>query len=354
MHSVNTYTVCENWILLACISICTLLYACACSLCSETPLFDMKCAEACWYCSGKCDNCMENASFDRGPILGHHVWETIRFCSEECLRHYRFHADSSDTEILFHPLTISRKPFLTVFCGLLDTELERSRVVAHLYRDSDSQDEDVYVLLQIRYVPKQKFLAFVLSHDFSPATNLLSTVSLTDEDKLVTAGFQLVMKKFLAKFNLPDFPSFLSSIRSSTPGELVKMPPLYTSLDCLPNGFKILEKEQSITFPDPYCIVLHRTHKTYTTCLLANPTAEDGQYLAIFYNSSVDCKITALYAVEGSPAAVAVKKLESKPFSNSYDELVVECCRNIACIELISMLQEREVDCLGAFIAGYR
>ena len=321
-------------------------------MCSETPLFDMKCEEACKYCSGKCDNCMEKTSFDRGPKLGYHVWETIRFCSEECLEHYRFHRSSSDAQILVVASIDATRLFLTVRCGLLNSELERSKVVAHLYKGSDSQDdkEKVYVLLQVRFVPKQRFLSFVLADDFSPGAVLPNSVLFTDEDLLITAGFQSVMKNFCTKFNFSGLYSFLSSM-SSTPAQLLKVPPLCPSLECLPDGFEILKEEQSIICPDLYSIVLHKTRETHTTCLLTNSAAE---YFALFYNFSEDYEIKAVYTVESSPAAIAMKRLKSKPLLSSYNELILECCKNIACVELTSMLQEREVDSLEAFITGYR
>lgn len=336
----------------------------------QTLQMDMKCIESCWYCSGRCDNCMETTSFDRGPLLGYHVSETVRFCNDECMKHYRFHRSSSHTQVLFHTKTtplscsVSHRHFLTVFCGLLGTNLERSKVIARFFCGS-SQKEGVYVLLQIRFVPKQQFLAFVLSDDFLPVTCVPNPMPLTDEDMLIIAGFQLVMKSILAKLGFPDFSTCVSSIledeNSTTfPERSLEVSPLQPSLDNLPDGFKISEEDQTIVCPHPYSIVLHRTMKSYTICLLANLTAEvkeNGQFLALFYSCSVDCTVKAIYAVEDSLVAVTVKRVdgsESQPLLSSYDELVVECCKSIVHVELMSMLKERGVDRLGAFVTNYK
>ena len=329
-------------------------------MCRQNHQLDMKCVEACWYCSGRCDNCMEKTSFDRGPLLGHHIGYTVRFCNDECLKHYRFHRGSSNTQVLFHPrpvpldMVISHRHFLTVFCGLLDTDLERNKVGAHFFLDNDAPEETVYVLLQVRLVPKQRFLAFIMPDDFSPVASLPNFMPLRDEDMFITAGLQKVMKILLSKLDLPDFSSFKLDGGKSILEQSIEMPSLQLSLDCLPHGFKIHEADQTITYPDPYHIVLHKTEKEYATYLLAAKIEEDYRFLALFYFNTVDCNLKLLYTAQNSFAAITVKKLESKPLSSSYDELLEECCRNLVRVELTSMLQERSVTSLVTYVTSHK
>lgn len=340
--------------------------------CRQTPQFDMKCDGACWYCSGKCDNCMKSTSFDRAPLLGYHVGYPVRFCDDECIKHYSFNRNNSATQILFHTETkpadaTAHRHFLTVSCGLLGTDLERNKVVAQFYLDSGSRgnsDRNVYVLLQIRFIPAQRFLAYVLSSEFSPVNCLPNPLPLTDEDTFITAGLQLVMKNLLEHFKLPDLSSFVSLIledASRFPEQFMEMSPPVLSLNFLPNGFRISEEDKTIVYPNSYSMVLHKTEETYTTYLLANNMAAEvkkgGRFLALFCNFSVDCTIKVAYAVEDNPVAIAVKKFdsfESQALPGSYDELMVESCKNIVCIELTSMLQEKEADHLETLVTNYK
>lgn len=298
-------------------------------------------------------------------MLNYYKGNPIRFCKEECLKHYRFHKNASHTEIHFHTKTTPPDPavvhthFLTVFCGLLDINLDRTKVVAQFYFD-DNLHETVYVLLQIRSVPKQKFLAFILSDDFFPLASLPNPTPLTDDDTFIAAGLQLVMKNFLTNTNFPNFSALVSSILEdgsliSLP-ERIEEPPLLPSIDCLQNTRVKISKEcQAIICPDPYSIILHKAKETYTTYLLADTMAEADQYLALFHKCSTDCTIEAVYAVEDGPAGIAVKKLNGSQYPLSYyNELILESCKNIVCVELTSMLQERGVDHLGAIIAKYK
>ena len=329
----------------------------------------MKCVDSCWYCSGKCDNCMETTTFDRGPVLGYHVTETVRFCTDECLKHYRFHRNSSYTKILFHKRTtpnhaIDYEHFLTVMCGLVGTNLERNKIIAQFYY-SCSQKERVYVLLQIRFVPEQRFLAFVPSDDFLPLTCLPNPVTLTDEDMLIITGLHFVVKGILAKLKFTDLVSCATSILEDKniitfPEQTLELPPLQPSVDTLPSGFKISLDDQTSICPHPYCIVLHQTTKTYTTCLLANLMTKinsDGQFLVLFYNYSVDCTIKTVYAVEDCVDTFSVMTLsepESQHLLSPYDEQFVEICKTIVCVELTSMLERRGFDHLRDFITTYK
>lgn len=330
----------------------------------------MKCVDSCWYCSGKCDNCLETTSFDRGPVLGYHFTEAIRFCNEECLKHYRFHKSSSHTQILFHKRisppdhAICHEHFLTVTCGLPGISLERNKVIAQFYHSS-SQEERIYVLLQIRFVPKQRFLAFVPSDDFLPLACLPNPMPLTDEDMLIICGLHLVMKGILAKLNFPDLVSCATSIlndkgSTSYSGQILEVPPLQPSIDALPSGFKISLEDQAIIYPHPYCIALHQTTKTYTTYLLADLTTQidgNGRFLVLFYNYSIDCTIKIVYAVEDSQDTISVKILsgpKSQPLLNPYDEQLVEICKTIVCVELLSMLERKGFDHLGDCIINYK
>ena len=315
---------------------------------------------------------METTSFDRGPVLGYHVGETVRFCDNECIKHYRFNRSSSYTQVLFHKKSASlnhiasHEHFLTVLCGLLDTSMERNKVIARFYCSS-SKKERVYILLQVRFVPKQRILAFVPSDDFLPLTCLPNPVPLTDEDMFIIAGLHMVMKSIFAKFDFPDLVSCAGSIlehKSSTtfPEQSLEVPPLQPFIDILPNNFKISSEDQIIICPHPYYIILHKTTKTYATYLLANSTTEikdDDQFLVLFYNCSVDYTIKAIYAVEDGFDTISVKTLigsKSQPIQNlsSYDELVVENCKTIVYVELMSMLQERGFDQLGTFFTNYK
>lgn len=309
---------------------------------------------------------MERTSFDRGPMLGYHsVSHSVRFCDSECMKHYRFHRSSSPTQILLHnkhSSTASDRHFLSVFCGLLSTDLERNKVSAQFYCDS-SQNDRVYVLLQIRFVPKQRFLAFYLSDNFFPTTCLPNSMQLTDEDNFIIAGLQLVMKAVLAKLNFPDILTCMSSILSDIspttfPEESLEMPPPQFSLESLPIGFSISE-DQAIFCPHLYTVVLHKRKKTYITYLLAKLSGElekDNQFIVLFYNHSVDCKIKTTYVVEDSHVSITVKSFEVSESQalSSYDKQIVECCKKIVCVEVISMLRENGVDSLEAFITNYK
>ena len=277
------------------------------------------------------------------------------------MKHYRFHRNSSQTEILFHRRTtslshtVSERHFLTIVCGLLDTKLERNRVVAQFYY-SDTQ-EKVYVLLQIRFVPNQCFLAFVSSDDMLPLICLPNPMPLTDEDMFIIRGLQLVTKSVLAKL---DYPNLLTCARSvledsKCVGKSLEVPPLQPSLNMLPCGFQISDDDQPIICPHPYHILLHKTNTTHTTYLLVNSAAnikEADQFLVIFYKRSVDCVIKTVYTVDDSLGAIAVKKLDSFDSSllSSYDTLLLECCKEIVCAELKSMLHDRGYDHLRAFL----
>ena len=313
---------------------------------------------------------METTSFDRGPVLGYHVTETVRFCNDECLKHYRFHRSSSYTQILFHKRitppnhAIGHEHFLTVLCGLLGTNLERNKIIAQFYYNC-SEKERIYVLLQIRFVPEQRFLAFVPSDDFVPHTCLPNPVPLTDEDMLMITGLHLVMKGILAKLNFPDLVSCATSVLEDEgsitfPEQTLEVPPLQPSIDILPSGFKISLDDQTITCPHPYSIALHQTTKTYTTCLLADLMTKingNGQFLVLFYNYSVDCTIKTIYAVEDSLDTITVTTLngpESQLLLSPYDEQFVEICKTIVCVELTSMLEKRGCDRLGDFITTYK
>ncbi len=331
--------------------------------CRQAPQFDMKCIDACWYCSGKCDHCMERASFDKGPLLGHHVYYNVeRFCNEECLRHYHFHKNSSYTKVHFHTKinpSVDQKHFLSLSCGLLDANLRRNRVEARLYLDYTSQDcLMVYILLQIRFIPTQRFLAFVSSDDLTPITTLPSPSPLTYEDLLLITGFSLILKGLLTELNFDDFCCLASSFivqETSTPlpEQSVELPPLKLSIEYLPIGFKISEEDRAITCPDHYCVIFHKTGDAYATCLLADPKANIQQeFLALIYHHSVDCVVKIVYAVEDNP--IMVKRLESQPTVNSYDEVLVECCRKIVFSELTSMLQLSGVHHLGLFVTNYK
>ena len=313
---------------------------------------------------------METTSFDRGPMLGYHIGYTVRFCNEECLKHYHFHRSSSHTEIIFHKRTAqvsdSDIHFLTIVCGVLGTNLERSRVIAQFYCDV-SQNKKVYVLLQMRSVPKQRFLAFSLSDDFLPLVFMPNPVSLTDEDRFMIASLQLIIKSFLEKLDIPNLLTCITSILGEDSSkqfaeQTLKVPPLQPSLCVMPSGFYISQKDQTIICPHPYNIVLHKTNKRlgYSTYLLLNSAAniqEGSQFVVLFHNNSVDCKVKIVYAVEDSLDAVTVKKLEGvepQPLLSPYDDLLMECCKEIVCVEITSMLQERGFDHLGDFITNYK
>ena len=333
--------------------------------CRQTLQLDMKCIEPCTYCSGKCDNCMETTSFDRGPMLGYHaVSHTVRFCDGECMKHYRFHRSSLPTQFLFHDKQLkcafSDRHFLTVFCGLLDTNLERNKVIAKFCCE-DSQTERVYVLLQVRFVPKQRFLAFYLSDDFLPVSCLPESMPLTDDDMFIITSLQLVMKEMLTKLNLPYISACMSLISSQATfqEEPLELPPLKTFLSSLPDGFSISEEDQTVVCPHPYSIVLHRTRNTYVFVFakLNAEHKEDNQLIVLFYHHSVDCAVKTAYVIEDSLDSITVKDVEgfkSHPPLSTYDELIVECCRQMVYNEMLCMLQESEVNGLGDFITEFK
>jgi hypothetical protein len=194
---------------------------------------------------------------------------------------------------------------------------------------------------------------------------LPNPVPLTDEDMLINTGLHMVIKDILAKLCFPDLVACANTVlgdENSTTflEESLEVPPLQSSIDNLPNGFKISSEDQTIVCPHSYVIVFHKTTKTYTTYLLANLSKEvngDGRFLVLFYNCSVDCTVKTVCVVEDSLDGITVKVFdgsESQPLLSSYNELLVESCKTIVCVELTSMLQERGFDHLEEFATNYK
>lgn len=306
---------------------------------------------------------MEITSFDRGPMLGYHLTDAVRFCNDECIKHYRFHRCSSHTQIKKCKLldsTVSHRHFLSIFCGLLGSNLERNKVTAHFFYEG-SQKKRVYALLQIRFVPRQKFLAFDLSNEYLPATCLPTPTPLTDEDKLIVTGLQTVIKRFLTAINFSDLSTCASSILEMFSGESLELPPLQPSLNTLPDGFKISEEDKNIIFPHSYCTILHKVNlkencATYFLADLSATAKDSNQFLVLFYQQSVDCTIKAIFVVEDSCVPITANKLipfESKHSLSTYDKLIADCCKQMVCVEVMSMLLEKEIEDLDTFIANY-
>ena len=301
-------------------------------------------------------------------MLGYHaVSHAVRFCNDECLKHYQFHRRSSPTQFLFHKKPVkcatSDRHFLSVFCGLIGPNLERNKIIANFYCE-DSQNNKVYVLLQVRSVPKQRFLALYLSDDFLPASCLPESVPLTDDDKFIITGLELVMKEILSKLDLPCISTCVSSILSDCSPtvfqeEPLEVPPMHISISSLPNGFKFSEEDHIVVCPHPYSIVLHKTKKTYMY-ILAEPKSglkKDSHFVVLFYHRCVDCAVKTAYAIESSLDSITLKNVESSnsplPLSN-YEELIVECCKQMVHDEVMSMLQESGFSCLEDFVTNFR
>ena len=327
---------------------------------------DKKCTDisVCWYCSGKCDNCMEITSFDRGPVVGYHTFEPCRFCDDECMKYYNNTRINSNIQVLLHEEAAckdSHKQFLSIFCGLLDTNMQRNKVSAHFF--CNSEKSEVYVLLRIRSIQKQQYFAFVLSEDFSPATCLPKPMSFKDEDMFLITGLQIVMKAVLAKLDFPDFSACVrsleqDSILSQFSDKSFEMPPLQISVNNLPNAFKLSAENRTIVYPSPYHIVLHRTGNSFAIYLLANSAAAvqpDTQFLVLLYYSSENCKAKIMYNVKDIFAPITVKNLDPSdpqcPLS-SYDKLFMDRFTEVVCAKLTLMLQERGAEYLTAFLTS--
>ena len=86
----NLNNSCSQYIHTHMLYVCT--HQCSPTLpCRAFPVYDTKCAMAlaCWYCSGRCDNCMKKTSFDAAPMIGYHDTSTSRrFCNSSCLKYY--------------------------------------------------------------------------------------------------------------------------------------------------------------------------------------------------------------------------------------------------------------------------
>ena len=302
---------------------------------------------------------MEMTSFEKAPMLGYQVGDAVRFCDGDCMRHYRFHSSMSATQIMFHNVTplstdggetsaAKYRRFLTVSCGLLDTDLQRNKVLMHFYALLDSSasskpEERVCVLVQARFDPDQRFLAFLLSSDLVPVKCLPDPSSSLSslEERLIVSGLQSVMYCVLDKFGFADFYSLMDAVfedESSSFPRLSEIPSQFVFIDSLPSGFKFSKDE--VVIPKSYNVVFHDTKRDSMTVVLVS---ESGTLLALFYKHSVDCVIRVAYAVERDPLAVVETK-ELPCVMDSHHRLLLDSCRDIVCAVLADTLLEERID----------
>ena len=260
----------------------------------DLPTFDTRCNLECpcWYCVGKCDNCMKPASFERSPLLHYHVPHPVRFCSNECCKYYEYSADISPIQIQLstqEPPHGGHRKLFSVNCSMLDPNLSRSKVSFDVYLGDGSREfpkDHPYILFHKRTIPDQMFLEFFISDDLLPKVPFLFADSNLASAGINTSDLSAVLTTVLAQCGYSDLHSLVEGaqqgkLQISKRVSVFECSPLpKRTFNFLPKGFNVSEANQSVCLPDGHNILFHESYGSSIVFVAAE--TESDAYLRVY------------------------------------------------------------------------
>ena len=332
----------------------------------DLPTFDTRCSLECpcWYCVGKCDNCMKPASFEMSPLLNYHVPNPVRFCCNECCKYYEYSADISPIQIQLStqepPFSGHRKLF-SVNCSMLDPNLSRSKVSFEVYLGDGSPEfpkDQPYILFHKRTIPDQIFLEFFVSDDLLPKMPFLfadSNLTPAEFQPINTSDLSAVLTTVLAQCGYSNLHSLvqkaLQGKQITKPFPVFECSPLpKRTFNFLPKGFSISEANQSIYLPDGHCILFHESYGS-TIVFVAAETDTCLQVYAILHTNMPEYILDVAYTLSSDElipySALTEGYIDNQPFNAEPISIGLQ----IAQKTVKRMLKKRRIHDLGSLMS---
>ena len=242
--------------------------------CRAFPVYDTKCAMAlaCWYCSGRCDNCMKKTSFDAAPMIGYHDTSTSRrFCNTSCLKYYESGL-AVPIQLNFEPSELpgGHQRVFSLCTSMILPNFEKSKITVSLHLGDGSPEypaDKPYALFQRRQLGEQQiFLEFFISESFEAADPLPFAAKdeqvLTEMGHLRRSEFSKILHFVTSHFGHRTLMSLLAAVLQNPKAfpTTVEIPSLERNFDYLPSDFRISHnKGKIVRLPPNHHILLHST-----------------------------------------------------------------------------------------------
>ena len=136
---------------------------------------DNRCpSKACWYCSGRCHNCMKPSTFGYAKEVGDTIYN---HCSDRCQKLHFGEKIPVVTEMNFDP---SRQPcdekLLLLVMGVLPTKMSPNTIIClHIAVSENHANLDAnipYCITQLRTTDSNVFVSFYITPEHSPGNPL--------------------------------------------------------------------------------------------------------------------------------------------------------------------------------------
>lgn len=281
-------------------------------------MYDTKCSlsQGCWYCSGRCINCMKKTSFDSVPMIGYHDTSVdCRSCSINCYRYYGSGLAIS-IELGFQPSQLSNGHHRVLsFCtSMVNSNLEKSKILVSLFLCNNSHDypaDKPYALFQQRHLGgAQRFLEFFVSNDGFEPTDLLPYIDKNEEnqlhlDSLKNSEFSAILNAIASHFSHRTLLSLLTAVVENPKAfpATLKIPCFTRNFNYLPPGYSVSHNEK-VVLPSNHYILLHNTieydrlHEGSVLFLVADSTGDSFMPYVLHYEYSDYYTFAVAYTVD--------------------------------------------------------